>query len=259
MAESQELRAILEKELKNLEEKEKRAKELEIEAQNIKAEVEAKRQKLLLALGLNSVEKKIQEKGINADIEQEPKLWDKVLSCVEKLSRDGPFTYYDVINSLKKLPAGQRVRMTLRTKKRVRAMLAYLVTQKKLVSERQPTKNYYTYSRPAPKGKEIRRRCLKNPKTLIMHILRAINELDEVGSETTANAIWHQLVSAHGRTYDDLGRKKVAGSVYYLLNGLKLIYVSKKTGRRNCYKINDEGKKVLKTLEAAPAKIETKE
>lgn len=249
MPEPQTLREILDVVLKNLEEREKKAKDLEIEAQKIREEVEETRQKLVSSLGLESKEEKIVEgvekivTGVEGeetknDSVEKDALHDMVLSTISELGKKGPFSFSDVIRHLELV-----LKINKDVRRRVHRTMNYQVRLKNLLSRKCGQHHVYEIT---PK------KTVSKPSTLSNHILQAIHELEDVGSETTANAIHHQLVHAHGRTYDDLSRHKVECAIYYLANDRRLTYISKKIGRKNCYKLTGEGKETLKILSSSP-------
>lgn len=88
MIEPQTLREVLENELKNLEEKENKAKKLEAEAQKIKVEIERKQQKLFLALGLNSKEKVIAKRK-PWNLNKPDSLVMQILIAMRELEKNG--------------------------------------------------------------------------------------------------------------------------------------------------------------------------
>lgn len=240
MPKPQTLREILEIELKNLEEKEKRANDLEIEAKKIKAEVEKKRQKLILALGLDTKEKKV------ALPTPAPTLRDNVLSAVKELGGHGQFTFYDVIESLKKLPSAYRVKINRQTRFSVRGILVHLVETKMLTSQRTGNHNTYTLQ-----GEDI---CISSPKagfrginTLTRRVFLAINELEKSGSKVTTGSIRNLLVDSGNYTYETLTRRSVGNKIFNLIKRGLVVIKTKIKGLGTSYQYTEAGKKLLES------------
>lgn len=212
---------------------EKAGEEYLVRARNIRKGLE-------LILGENdfSPEKeKAPEIHVEENSEDENRILGEIKKVCENLPKKGIFTSHDVLRLVKK---SMRIRDKKSAMLSIRSVLAFLVKKKAVFSRRKGNRNIYAFSPDALEAKTHEEEASSPrviPDSMVLQTLCAMHELEKVGSKVTCRAILHQLVNAHGKSYEKIEKKSIQNAIDYLKRKRGFVFVSQKSGNTTAYQL----------------------
>lgn len=198
------------------------------------------RQGLELILRANDVaseEKAVPEKNEEEKTEDENRIISETKKVCENLPKNSIFTSRDVLLLVKK---SMRIRNQKSAMFSIRSVLSFLVKKKVIFSCRKGSRCIYAFSlqelENVKKGKEASSPRVI-PDSMVLQTLCAMHELEKVGSKVTCRAVLHQLVNAHGKSYEKIEKRSIQNAIDYLKRKRGFVFVSQKSGNTTAYQL----------------------